>query len=411
MLHDHPDRPRVLAELHARPFSSIATPARFLHFAFLVDSIEAEHDCAQVERMVADESKESGWLAQKRYLSLEGGRFRWERHGEFVSYTLAAQPDAVPMWPTDLVPPGVLLVAVDLRTTSYDQPHTTIVNAPILGGNAQVSSDFAPNAEGFVEITIVNRHMSEDLAGATVQRVLELETYRCLALLGLPVAEKAAQTMGRIEKSLPAVMERMATASTLGDNRDLLDRLTSMTVELERSSASTHFRFGATRAYAELVRLRLEALSGGVNTASCELLSFFSRRFEPAIRTCLTAATREANLSRKLTRAAQLLRTRVEIALESQNRDLLEQMGERLQLQVRLQQTVEGLSIAAISYYVAGLFHLLVSGFGSASGAVDSELLTAVAILPIVATVAIVMSRLRRHHQRCDQMTAPARGR
>lgn len=403
----HPDRARVLAELHARPFMPVPTPHRVLHFAFQVSPAEAEQDRARVERLADDGSRPTGWMEDKRHLALGGGRIRWERHGEFVSYTLHVPFDAASLWPDELTPPGRLVVAIDLRLVPEGPRSSAMVQASIVDGRALISTDFAPNAAGYVEITLINRDMDDDVAGATVQRVLEIETYRCLALLGLPVAEKAARTMGAIEHELPGLMEKMDAASSLEDNRELLDRLTSMTLELERSSASTHFRFGATRAYAELVRLRLEALTERTDHGGPGLASFFSRRFDPAIRTCATASEREANLARKLTRAAQLLRTRVEIALESQNRDLLETMGNRVQLQLRLQHTVEGLSVAAIAYYVASLFHLLVSGLGTVAPAADPELLTAFAVPPIVLVVALAVRRIRRHHQEGDHARRP----
>lgn len=401
---DHPDRARVLAELHARPFAPAQTPHRVLHFAFQVAPLEAEEDRARVGRLADGGSHPSAWQEDKRHLSLDGGRIRWERHGEFISYTLQVPLDADAAWPAELTPPGRLVVAVDLQLIAEGLRSPAMVQASIVDGRAVISTDFAPSADGFVEITIINRDMADDVAGATVQRVLEIETYRCLALLGLSVAEKAARAMSAIEYELPGLMEKMASASSLEANRMLLDHLTAMTLELERSSASTHFRFGATRAYAELVRLRLEALKERTDHGGPGLASFFSRRFDPAIRTCATTSDREANLARKLTRAAQLLRTRVEIALESQNRDLLESMGNRLQLQLRLQQTVEGLSVAAIAYYVASLFHLLVSGLRSVAPAIDPELTTAFSVPLIVLAVALAVRRIRRNHREMDHV-------
>ena len=90
--------------------------------------------------------------------------------------------------------------------------------------------------------------------------------------------------------------------------------------------------------------------------------SFLARRMAPAMRTCATTEERQTNLSEKLARAANLLRTRVDVELERQNRDLLKSMNERTRLQLRLQTTVEGLSVAAVSYYVVGLFGYLVKG-------------------------------------------------
>lgn len=394
----HPDRERILAELHARPFVPMETPQRVLHFAFQVDRAAADEDQIRIE---ATATHDGVFAPAKgnRHLSLDGGRLRWERHGEFVSYTVAVPLDAPGAWPDDLVVPGLLVAAVDLRLVDEEPQPGFKLLSPIVDDSARIATDFAANEAGFVEIIIVNGGMTDEVAGATVQRVLEIETYRCFALMGLPIAEKAALVMAGIEHALPPLMAKMVTAATLEDNRELLDHLTAMTLDLERSSAMTHFRFGATKAYAELVGLRIAALSERHDGGRAGLQSFFSRRFEPAIRTCATVSAREATLARKLTRAAQLLRTRVEVTLESQNRDLLETMGNRVQLQLRLQQTVEGFSIAAIAYYVASLLHLMISGLSSVHPAIDDELVTALSILPIVMLVAFAVARMRRHHQ------------
>ena len=123
------------------------------------------------------------------------------------------------------------------------------------------------------------------------------------------------------------------------------------------------------------------------------------RRRRPAMRTCQTASERQAELSQKLTRAANLLRTRVDIALEQQNRTLLETMSERGRLQLRLQQTVEGLSIAAVSYYVLGLAGYLFKG-GKDAGLFPFEptVATAVVLPFVVIVMAMVVRRIRRSH-------------
>ncbi len=401
----HPSRGRVLAELHARPFMPLSSGTRRLHFAFHVTAEDAERDRARIVELATG----SGFGADalnERYLLLDGGRLRWERHGEFVSYTFVVPPDAPAEWPSRFPPPGPLLVAVDLRLAKPRASFSGLVEAEIVDGGATFVSDLLPNEAGFVNIVVANRRMSDETAGATAQRILELETYRCFALLGLPVAEKAALTIGRIEDELPRLMEKMDAATSLEDNRDLLDRLTALTLNLERSSAATHFRFGATRAYAELVRLRLVALAEVGNPGRPGLTAFFSRRFDPAVRFCATLSDREANLARKLTRAAQLLRTRVEIAMQSQNGDLLATMGERVQLQLRLQRTVEGLSVAAVAYYVTGLLHYVLEGAGQHLPFGDPATMLAGAVPVIILCVAATILRIR--HQHSHELAPPS---
>jgi len=119
----------------------------------------------------------------------------------------------------------------------------------------------------------------------------------------------------------------------------------------------------------------------------------------PAMRTCVTTEERQANLSRKLSRAANLLRTRVDVELEGQNRDVLRSMNERTRLQLMLQATVEGLSVAAISYYVVGLFGYLVKGLHDADVIrVDPALVTGAFVPAALLLVWWIVRRIRTRH-------------
>jgi len=227
---------------------------------------------------------------------------------------------------------------------------------------------------------------------------LEVETYRTLALLGLPEAHRLGPALRRIEAELPRLMDKMQTSDGLETNRALLDRLTALAAELETGAAESLFRFGATRAYDELVRLRLEAIGERPIPGLSSWSAFLARRLAPAIRTCISTEERQANLSSKLARAADLLRTRVEIEVQNQNRDLLHTMNERGRVQLRLQQTVEGLSVAAISYYVASLAHLVLEGAHGAGVHVDPALGTAVVVPFALVGVAWVVRCIRRSH-------------
>jgi uncharacterized membrane-anchored protein len=249
-----------------------------------------------------------------------------------------------------------------------------------------------------VRVLIINRGLKPDQAGALVQTVLEVETYRTFALLGLPEAQALAPAIRRIEVELPELLQQMQESDDFEANHRLLDRITALAAELEAGAAASLFRFGATRAYDELVRLRLNAIGERPVPGMPSWSGFLSRRLNPAMRTCASTEERQANLSRKLARAAQLLRARVDVALEQQNRGLLEAMNERARTQLRLQQTVEGLSVAAITYYVASLAHLLFEGVHASGLHVDPDLATAFTIPLALIGVAWLVRRIRRSH-------------
>jgi uncharacterized membrane-anchored protein len=303
--------------------------------------------------------------------------------------------------------PGPLLVAIDLHLLPAEMvpagPQAVFGDgraaaAEAEGGAALVATDFQADPHGFVRVLVIDSHLMPAQAGALVQRVLEVETYRTLALLGLPEAQALAPMIRRIEIELPRLLEEMQTSEGFDANHRLLDRLTALAAELEAGAAASLYRFGATRAYYELVTLRLQAI-GEMNVPGLPSWSaFLSRRLNPAMRTCASTEERQANLSRKLARAAQLLRTRVDVGLQQQNRSLLAAMNERARTQLRLQQTVEGLSVAAITYYVASLAHIVFEGVHAAGLHLDPATATAAVVPFALLGVAWIVRRIRRGH-------------
>jgi len=415
----HPLRARILGELHARPTRPLQNPARVLHFGYLVGADQAEADRVALEKLCVERGK-SGPDPQARQfrVELQGVALTWERHGEFVthSWEFAGAEGEAPFSPSPAAlmakvqmppQPGQLLVAVDLHMVEGDADpaaldahfgplHTAVSEAN--NRRALIASDFAPDTFGFVRIFIANRAMPELAAGRLAQRLLELETYRTLALMGLPEAQRLAPSIRHIEQELPRLLDSMSHAQGVEANRQLLDELTSLAAELEVGATSSLFRFGATRAYDDLVQARIVAINETPLPDYPSWSGFLTRRLQPAIRTCVNTEARQADLSRKLARAAQLLRTRVDTEVEAQNGDLLRQMGERVQLQLRLQQTVEGLSVAAITYYISSIFNHVFEGAEKAGLKIDPTIATAVIIPFVAALVGWTVWRIRRKH-------------
>lgn len=417
-LKPHSLRAAILSEVHARPFTPIETPRRVLHFAFETTGEAARTDRAALSDFCVRRGQEPIKADAKHHrLALGGAILRWEQHSEFTTYTwelpaeadtpfhppaasLAAHMAAIPQ-------PGPLLVALDLHLMAdadgkfaferrFDRASLAV--AENSDGVALFATDFQPDPAGFVRILVLDRGLGAERAGALVQRIIELETYRTLALLGLPEAQRLAPSIGRIETRLAEVTEEMRRTDGLTDNHRLLEELTALAAELEAGAAASLFRFGASRAYNEIVHLRLQTIGerkvGGLPTWS----SFLARRMAPAMRTCITTEERQATLSRKLARAANLLRTRVDVEMERQNRDLLKSMNERTRLQLRLQTTVEGLSVAAVSYYVVGLFGYLMKGLHDKGVPVDTTLASALFVPVAVLAIWWMVRRIRRKH-------------
>ena len=351
-------------------------------------------------------------------ITVMGWTLRWELHTEFASYTWsAAGKPGTPFQRStaDLpapfhgyTPVGRQLVRVELALVSrfgsddaietpFDRPSLSAISAA--DGCARVASDFLPDDTGTVRILVEDLALTPTRAGRIVQRLLEMETYRCLALLGLPVARRTEPAVQRMEHEVHQLAREMSNATSTAANHRLLRQLTSLSAELETQIASTSFRLGATRAYAELVRTRLEVLRERETGGYVSFSRFFRRRFSPAIATCNAIDERQRALAVRLGHATDLLRARIQSELEDQNRMLLASMNRRSRLQLRLQQTVEGLSIAAVSYYVTGLFGYLAKGAKEAGvlpKLITPELATAISVPLTVFSVWWVLHRARK---------------
>ncbi len=414
----HALRAAVLAEVHARPFTPIETPRRVLHFAFDTGGGAARQDRAALADFCARRSMEPLKEGAKHHRATFGGTIlRWEQHSEFTTYTWELAGDsATPFHPdasslaapmASLPPPGPVLVALDLHLVAEKKKkiapgqvfgRASLAAAESAEGDALFATDFQADPAGFVRILVVDRGMSPERAGALVQRLIETETYRTLALLGLPEAQALTPTINRVEARLAEVTDEMRRTDQLVDNHRLLDELTALAAELEAGAAASAFRFGASRAYNEIVHMRLAVVGERRVENLPTWSSFLARRMQPAMRTCAATEERQARLSEKLARAANLLRTRVDVELERQNRDLLKSMNERTRLQLRLQTTVEGLSVAAVSYYVVGLFGYLMKGLHDEGVPVDISLTTALFVPVAIVCIWWLVRRIRRKH-------------
>lgn len=411
-LTQHPQRLALAGEVHARPFEMLEAPVRASHLALLGPSAVAElrHLALLLEAHGAEPPGE-GAIHFSR--DLGGIRLRWERHSEFSTYTfLRFDAAATPFGETaiDLVPadwreriPGQVLAAVHIAV-ARDLPDdlgpifggNPLVGSRVQGGAGEMWTDFRLHADGFGRMLVRDRCLTRGQTGRLVQRLLEIETYRMMALLAFPPAREASAEVARIDRDLAGIVTQLADPTVQQNDRDLLEHLTRLAAEAERLDAATGFRLSAARAYNAIVQTRIAELREERISGSQMVAEFMERRLDPAMKTCESAAERLLLLSRRVSRVGGLLRTRVDIALEEKNRDLLKSMNRRAKLQLRMQQTVEGLSVVAISYYLLGLLAYVVKGLKAAGLHVDSDLAGLIGLPVVLGMVWLGVHRLRR---------------
>lgn len=388
---DHPLRRALADEVHARPPAPVTVPAAVSCLAlFEVDADTVFEHVAQLALRFTVEPPVGGGHA---IVELPDVRVKWERHGEFSSLTfvrplrdprplaeLVEFPTALEALPADWLDalPGRTVAAADIvllpagdegSAPRWEQVQRWFLRDAMAGSSvldeaALVFTDFVlPENSGRTRWLVLDRHgMSRAQTARVVQRIIEIEIYRMTALLAFPLARAAFPELNRIEQRLAEITAATAALhgrgepqQTQDEERRLLDELTRVASEVERSVAATSFRFSAGQAYWDIVQSRVrefrEQRIGDLRT----LGGFLSRRLAPAMNSCAAAARRQEELSARIERASALLRTRVDVAREEQNQQLLAAMERRGKIALRLQQTVEGLSVAALTYYLVGL--------------------------------------------------------
>jgi uncharacterized membrane-anchored protein len=416
---NHPERFVLAEEVHARPPILIPSPAQATYVALLVAPENREKELAHL-RSLCEMFAAASPTSNATHLSttLGGVRLKWERHGEFSGYTFVASGDGVKAdsfadTATQLLPadwlaniPGQTVAAAHMLIrksepilnsgVDYSAWFGTnmVVGASIGGTDATVFTDFKIHNDGFARFVLLDHDLRPRQAGQTMQRLFEIEAYRNLALLALPIARRQSPRILAIEQSLAVLTDGIAKDD--GDDEKLLHELTRLAAEVESGLAASQFRFGACRAYFELVTTRISELREeripGVQTIE----EFMSRRFKPAVATCTTVSQRLRDLSERVAQASGLLSTRVNIAREKQNQQLLSSMDKRAKLQLRLQQTVEGLSIAAIVYYIVGLFSYLLKALKAGGANINVDVLIGISIPVFLMIIMIGVRKVRQ---------------
>jgi len=416
---DHPQRKVLNDEAHARPSEALPTSCAVSYFARLSDRANPEREFELLQEFCREYELTAPQPGVKHYAADTGQfRVRWERHTEFARYAITVddpltEPFAEP--PIRLVSPdwldqveGSLLVAVHTRITEHHDQELDLraiskeyfegeimVGSKIADGAAVALTDFRIRKDGFSHLLVLNDCMNPTQTGRMVQRLLEIESYRMMTLLALPLAQSLGPRLTDMEREFSDISTTLASKGNEGDQQ-LLDRIIQLEAESESTRMNSQFRFSAAEAYYELVQQRTAELRESRIRGLQTFEEFTQRRLTPAVKTCRSTATRQHSLSDRMARATQLLSTRVDVDRQRQNQILLSKMNQRAKTQLRLQATVEGLSVAAITYYVVGLVGYIGKGLQDVGLPVQPTVVTGLSVPLIALLIFLAVRRVRR---------------
>ncbi len=416
---EHPVRFKLHNELHMGPCELLKAPMQLSHIALLSDSEMAVRE-RQLIAQLCDHYSTAAPGEDVNHFSAQLGNFhlKWERHSEFSSYTFyTSGPFDIPFLENaiDQVPdswlkslPGEVISATHIALESNELPKpnlnelakhfipNTLMGAEVAAGAAVVWTDNKIHSDGFGRILIHDFELRERQAGRLVQRLIEIETYRMLAMRPVSMARQYIPILADFDERLAELTSDNSALHCLEDERNLLNDITRLAADIEQIAAKTTNQFSASQAYYNIVKHRIEQLRERRIQGLQMFHEFMDQRLTQAIDTCASVQNHLETLSTHVSRATSLLRARVEISMEAQSRDLLQSVDDRVKLQLRLQETVEGLSIVVLSYYLLSIVAYGLKGLKSAGIPIDTELATGIALPIVVGIVYMGMRRLRK---------------
>jgi uncharacterized membrane-anchored protein len=421
---DHPLRYALVNELHARPFPSLEVPSTAVYVAIKEPIEAANRDRARdTAHLLALLDRHGSAHPQPGATHFSGpiGRhdLKWESHTEFVTYSAfgkgtsarAFDPAEAEVFAEDWLEaaPGKRLCSVLVRIEALPENEDEVTAkledwfvaeslacSRVVDGAAIIAGDFRIDPAGHMRFAVfVKPGTGARRIGRIVQRLCEIETYRAMSMLGLIRSRELSSRLNELDPRLSGLVGGLDRAE--GRPEEALHDLLEISAELEKLAVKFSFRFGATGAYEAIVTQRIDVLReerlGGRQTFG----EFMMRRYDPAMRTVKSAEVRLRNMAERAERAAELLRTRVDVERSAQNQLLLESMDKRADLQLRLQRTVEGLSTVAISYYAVNLAAYAVYPITEQRLGLSHGMTLAILTPVVLVLVWLMVRRIRQH--------------
>lgn len=438
--YDHPMRMQLHEEVHARPPIALWPNERVLSQSFLLDANSRQAQIEWIENLsralgvANDGEKDHSFKILTLTPEPERVLIKWELHGEFATIAAITRNPVKITGPflesrlalevsiDDLLRKlncpiiseagGQRISALDLvfehrplfgeaQEVSAIFNGNTVLGSYILASKkAQLWTDLRLDQDGYISYFIPHDILGSRLAGRVARALAEAETYRMSAMIAFPIAKSLSMPLRAAESELAELskdISQLQSEPGIHTEKDgkFLGELSHLASRAEQWISEYGLRFTASEAYSQLLNKNLFELAESSIPGVQSLSEFMDRRFQPAMGTCIWTQRRLKELSDRISRTTQTLRTRIEFVNEEQTQKLLASMDQRARLQLRLQETVESLSVLVLTYYAVSLLAYVAKGGKEAGLAIHPEIIAAIAA-PLVAIVFLIISKHRR---------------
>jgi uncharacterized membrane-anchored protein len=410
-------RAKLNSEWHARPTARLQAPLRCSHQVY---RRPAHADTRTAFAQLCTDLGQPAPASDSRHhvVQLASAIVKWEGHTEADSVTCLMAGNGRPLFsePAHTGAPANLEglfgkdlycgVKVEVITGEVNTPQSSeirdilgsdsILGGQVADGGASLWTTLQLDPDGHTRILVINHHLPEVPLSELLQRILEVESYRLQAIAALPLAREMMFGLSQLERDIEPMMLALTQSDQHAEYPELLTKLSNMAAKIEHLAADSSYRFAAARAYSQIVEQRLTDLREDLSVTQSRYSVFVLKSLLPAMRTCEAAERRIDELAKRVSRAINLLNSMVDMIQTRQTHDMLETMNRNSQMQIRLQQAVEGFSIFVISYYAIGLAHYSLEALAQLGYGVDPTLITGIAAPVVLALVWLNVRWLRR---------------
>lgn len=423
------NRNYLYQETHARPYLNLPVPCTVAHLLYWKGDSQSTA-MLELAKNLAERHGVTPTGLQNTFFeyACQNYHIRFEQHTEFDTLTIAQSLEtdtpAFSVYPLSIIDEAALasidaqvLVKTHLhialepedvheiklevaRQFSDINGETLVYGAYVMERRAQVYTDFRLDAQGNSRYYAVSHSMNSTDAGRLITRLIEMENYRILALIPMKQARAASKELtgidARLAQILTAISDNADEADAMAQHRRLNELLEiAKVVESHRNNLSS--RFSASGAYYQIVQFSYDKLHEEKLGSLQRLQTFVERRLGPAVRTFDSMHSRLEDISHRIDRIAELLRTEINVQMQLQNSAMLAGMNNSAKMQLKMQKTVEGISIVALTYYAISVLGYLIGIF------VHNETkytVMGILVLPIAGLIWFVQRKLVRRLER-----------